>query len=304
MIESPPALRTRRGILDMLARLAGRWRRRILPVAVATICSLVLWAPAGTPAGAQPASTSGMVQGNPWVGSRGITESVGQIMARANASRSAPEQREAPPVRRVPRPQSGPTGNPAAASGPGQRAAGEVRAPQTVTTNFLGASLLDSGFFPPDAMGAVGPTQYLVGVNGRVRTFNKSTGAADGRLDATANTFFNSVRNASTSTDPRVRYDRLSGRWILDMITESVPNRIMVAVSSGGTITSSSSFTFFFFQQDRVTPTGDTGCLFDYDSLGVDVSALYIGGNVFCPSSGTLLFSESSAFVVRKSSII
>src|SRR5829696_6926584 len=40
-------------------------------------------------------------------------------------------------------------------------------------TNFLGAQASDSGFIPPDSMGAVGPSQVLVAVNGRVRVFDK-----------------------------------------------------------------------------------------------------------------------------------
>jgi hypothetical protein len=286
--------------LDTIARLAGRWRNHVLVFVVAAVSSLVMFTPGTKSVSAQPAPTAALVQGRPWVGSRGVSETVGQIMARAKASPLTPERREAPPVRPVPRPKSGPSGPAASSSGTQRRGAAAVRAPQTVTTNFLGTSLSESGFVPPDAMGAVGPTQYFVGVNGRMRTFNKSTGAADGLLDVTADAFFNSVRNGSISSDPRVRYDRLSGRWIVDMITESTPNRVLLAVSSGGNITSGSSFTFFFFQQDQVTPAGDTGCFFDYDTLGVDANALYIGGNVFCSN----MFAESSAFVVRKSSIM
>src|SRR5208337_4758611 len=39
----------------------------------------------------------------------------------------------------------------------------------------------------------------------------------------------------------------------------------------------------------------------DYPSLGIDVNALYIGVNVFSPSG---IFQGTSAFVVRKSSLI
>ena len=40
-------------------------------------------------------------------------------------------------------------------------------------TSFLGADSNDSGFIPPDSMGAVGPTQVLVFVNGHFRLFDK-----------------------------------------------------------------------------------------------------------------------------------
>ena len=99
-------------------------------------------------------------------------------------------------------------------------------------------------------MGAVGPTQYVVFVNGRLVTFNKTTGVADGVLNADPDVFFASVtqRLASTS-DPRIRYDRLTGRWFLVIINVSTPNRILFAVSdaaSDGTITGGTVWTFFF----------------------------------------------------------
>src|SRR5262249_37504438 len=143
--------------------------------------------------------------------------------------------------------------------------------PQQLGTDVLGAQSSDSGFIPPDTMAAVGPTQFIVHVNGRIRSFNKTTGLADGVLNTTTDNFWNSVRNGSTTSDPQTRFDRIPNRWFADMINPSTPNRIMIAVSSGPTITSQSSFTFFQFQQDLVgpTPNSDTGALADYPSLGV-----------------------------------
>src|SRR4029077_8779721 len=104
-------------------------------------------------------------------------------------------------------------------------------AAQTVGTSFTGPTLADTSAFPPDSMGAVGPTQFLVMVNGRIRTYSKATGTADGVLHATPNAFFNSHRNGANPSDPRVRYDRLSQRWFLTMVNVSTPNRILIAVS-------------------------------------------------------------------------
>ena len=115
---------------------------------------------------------------------------------------------------------------------------------QTLGISFTGATLADASGFPPDSMGAAGPTQFLVVINGRVRTFNKNTGAADGVLDTTTDAFFNSVMKPPVSnnftSDPRVRYDRLSGRWFIIMIdvpgmSGTSPNRVMIAVSGSGT---------------------------------------------------------------------
>ena len=98
------------------------------------------------------------------------------------------------------------------------------------------ARLNDTSSLPPDTQGDVGPTQYLVGVNGRIRTINKVTGQPDGALNADFDTFFSSVRNGDRTTDPRVRYDRRTGRWFVTMITIAIPNRYLVAVSNGATI--------------------------------------------------------------------
>ena len=95
-------------------------------------------------------------------------------------------------------------------------------------------------------MGSVGPGQVLVAVNGRIKVFNKA--GTLGALNVSDLTFWSSVRNGQDVTDPQVEYDRLSGRWIVSAVNLARKNnRIMIAVSSGPTITGSSSFTFFFF---------------------------------------------------------
>jgi hypothetical protein len=158
-------------------------------------------------------------------------------------------------------------------------------------------------------MGAVGPTQYIISVNGRLVSYNKTTGVADGALNTTQDIFFASVMSSNAGTftsDPRIRYDRKSQRWIFLIIdvpggSGAIPNRILIAVSNTPTITPASSFTFFFFQQQTVTPAGNTNDLADYPTLGVDDNALYIGCNMF---TNGLTFNGTSAWVVRKSSIM
>ncbi|MDT7605210.1 MAG: hypothetical protein QOF61_3207 [Acidobacteriota bacterium] len=207
----------------------------------------------------------------------------------------------------------------AKSAGGATRSPNTINAPQTLGTSFTGATLADTGSFPPDSMGAVGPTQFVVFVNGRVRTFNKATGAADGEINADPNVFFASVMtpvsggslNINFTSDPQVRYDRLSGRWILTIIdvpsqsaVGDLPNRVLIAVSdaaSAGVISGSTVWTFYFVQQNTVGG-GDSGEFLDYPSLGVDANALYIGGNMFGAVSGS--FIGCSAFVIRKSSVL
>jgi len=248
--------------------------------------------------------------GIPWQGDSGITETVEQIMAREAAHPFLFDPKSVQPTMNEvdeehrhkkrnkisPRVSQWPAVDPAAA----MRLIAPAVTTLTVSTGFDGMPLSTSGFVPPDSNGAAGPTQILVVANGRIRVYSK-TGVL-GPLDVSTNTFFSSVRNNSTTSDPHVRYDRLSGRWIVTMINVSTPNRVMIAVSSGSTITSQSSFTFFQFQQDQVgaIPNSDTGALADYDTFGVDANALYIGFNMFLNNS----YNGTTAFVVRKSALL
>jgi hypothetical protein len=172
--------------------------------------------------------------------------------------------------------------------------------------NFTGATLSgtnSTGSFPPDNMGSVGPTQYIVGVNGRIVSFNKTTGTADGALNTDMDTFFGSVMSTTSGTftsDPHIRYDRLSKRWIFIIIdvpggSGSLANRILIGVSADSIITTSTVMKFFYYQY--------TGSNFvDYPTLGIDQNALYIGGNLFGLSSGS--YVGGFAMVVQKSSIL
>lgn len=161
-------------------------------------------------------------------------------------------------------------------------------------------------------MGAAGPSQFIVTVNGRFRTYNKATGAADGALNVDPDVFFASVLttgvHANGTTDPRVRFDRLTNRWFIVMVdiptdtsNVSINNRFLIAVSSGPTISSQTSFSFFFFQQNAVSPVGDTGYFADYPTLGLDANALYVGANMY---TGAGAFRSTTGWVVRKSSIL
>ena len=308
-------------------------RRSVSRKSVGLALCLVLALPASLPAAAQqtsarrsPASRSsnkpatsprrepirtlqvtpqGDTIGSPWTGQQGVRETTDEIMRRQRAVGSQkPEPEETEAEKDLPRRDLLPLNplSPQESQWPPRKTSEPpspvLASPQTLGLNFTGATLGETGAFPPDTMGAVGPTQFVVAVNNRIKVFDKTTGVA-GALNATTNTFFNSVRNGISTSDPRVRYDRLSGRWFIIIINVSTPNRVLLAVSDNATITAGTVWTFFFFQQDQVSPIGESGCLSDYPTLGIDANALYIGVNQFCPS-----FGGTTAFVVRKSSVL
>ena len=202
-----------------------------------------------------------------------------------------------------PEPATPKTGN---TDGPQLRSTGPLT-PQTIGTGFTGATLADTAAYPPDTMGAVGPTQFIVAVNGRIRTFNKTTGVADGVINADTDVFYGQPGYPSTFTsDPHIRYDRLSGRWFIVIINVPEPaeanNSILIAVSdaaSSTTVTAGTVWSTFAIPISSTSPAISTACLADYPTPGIDANAMYIGTNNFCPS-----YSGSDGYVVRKSSIM
>jgi hypothetical protein len=154
---------------------------RILPAAA--LCLLALFGGSDAARAASPFSESGAE-----IAAR-------QKIADAIQGPRAPSPRFATPRRRM----SAAASKPAApAAAPRSRTRPASPAAQTLGVNFLGANLADSNAFPPDTSGAVGPTQFLVGVNGRLRTFDKTTGTSDGGLNADTDVFFASVANGAS----------------------------------------------------------------------------------------------------------
>ena len=153
----------------------------------------------------------------------------------------------------------------------------------TVGTTIEGPDLTSTMSFPPDTMGDVSASQYFVALNGRMRVYNKSTRALE--FDFDPDTFFDAtIRNNDLTTDPRVRYDRFSGRWFIAYVTIGIPNRVVLAMSSGATISSGTTWSYWFIANTVTNGLGQP-CLGDYETLGIDAHALYIGVNQFCGTS-------------------
>ena len=149
--------------------------------------------PAGTRLAQGAAPIDGQVAGAQWFGAPGIQITTGELMAleamaagRLRAPATAAQPERVPSRRSLPQDPNAPLVAqwpwPPSSEDLSRLRAAPSRLPQTLATSFTGATFSDSGAFPPDSMGAVGPSQFLVGINGRVRTFSKA-GTADGVLE-------------------------------------------------------------------------------------------------------------------------
>jgi hypothetical protein len=175
----------------------------------------------------------------------------------------------------------------------------------TPSLNFLGSSLgeLASPVFPPDAAGAVGPSQFVAAVNGRLVVRSKAN-PSQVDYDVTLDDFF-SITLCDQSPcwhvkGPHVRYDRLTGQWFIEAwIYDDLPNTSVVIaysdVPSGGIISGSTSWTFVSFgffpgpaQPAPVFPP----------TFSVDSTSLVIGLDFIDPVTGYI--EDSDAYVMPK----
>lgn len=264
------------------------------------------------------------IKGKPVTASKSVTRSVAWIESHRNLEPAASPEPEADAEGEVEaegvaakgrpgdenvreKPEPGEEGGPPKSAGqsvPLQRTGQSAIGPRSNLeegTTFLGADSSDSGFIPPDSMGAVGPTQIVVFVNGLIRVYDK-----DGNVVALDNVsdsdFWASELSSGTQpTDPGVEYDRLEQRWIISAIdTKSTNNRVMLAVSDGPEITDETDFTFYSFPESM--PLGGPPRFADYPQMAVDANAVYIGVNLFTNSSGS--FAGTAAYVIKKSTVL
>lgn len=150
-----------------------------------------------------------------------------------------------------------------------------------VGLNFLGSTLLDSGFIPPDTMGGVGINHIVEMLNGVFAIYDKGTGAQISQVSL--NQFFDSISGITrggTVFDPRIIYDPTANRWIATAIDGGGGNTIYIGVSE--TADPTGPWRGVQFVGDSVD-----GVRFnDYDTLGVDADGVYITTNNFGGPSG------------------
>ncbi|MGI8633938.1 MAG: T9SS type A sorting domain-containing protein, partial [Segetibacter sp.] len=163
------------------------------------------------------------------------------------------------------------------------------------------------------------PDQVIVCSNLGIKVYDKpavtdlpvvtSTGysreQAPSTLFITLDKFFSPVLpDSSVTSDPHIRYDRLSKRWFavaIEINRKVENNLILLAVSDGERITDSSSFTYYSFNSSLFLYNHNApyAPFLDYPTLGIDKNSILIGGNQFGYDSLT-----NVGYVVDKKKLI
>lgn len=167
--------------------------------------------------------------------------------------------------------------------------------PAKLFPNFTAANFADSGVVPPDAMGVVGPSQFILAANGIIRSFDKATGDPDHVLNISTSNFFRDITKGVFTSDSRIRYDRFSDRWVILILAAGLkPISVMLAVSDSGKITNQTKWSIF-----NLASRSDANA--DYPTIGIDKHALYIGVNIMQEPKG---YVTSDAFVIPKTPLL
>ena len=150
---------------------------------------------------------------------------------------------------------------------------------QTIIKSFTGLNLTDviglgNGATPPDTMGASGTNQFVEFINGGFAVYSKA-GVRQSMISDSQfwlNAGLSAATIAAGLSDTRISYDAGSGRWFASEDTaENTGNKVLLARSDS----SNPSGTW-----KAVTIAVASGG-FDFDTLGVDSTGVYIGANIF-----------------------
>lgn len=162
-------------------------------------------------------------------------------------------------------------------------------ADSAVLENFTASSMSESGFYPPDTMGAVGPGNVVLLINGRYEAYSKGANGAplSGHAMSLTN-FFSNQAGLSVSSyafDPRITYDRWAQRWYAVAVdgSRSASSGYLVAVSRTANPADG-------WNGARLTADPSGVLWADFPQLGFDADAVYISANMFPISSGSFQY--------------
>jgi len=155
--------------------------------------------------------------------------------------------------------------------------------------SFAGIKMQENQGSIPDTMGTVGPSHFMVVLNDGVAAYNKYTGvrrsptppttSADFfRVTVSSGPYAGTYPTASSASDPRILYDHdpVSQRWVASALDVG-SRHVLLAVSNGPDPVGNGGSTWVANNWTKyLVPLGGS-CGTDYDTLGVDSNAIYIG---------------------------
>jgi hypothetical protein len=158
----------------------------------------------------------------------------------------------------------------------------------SIGTNFTGSSFGQSGFIPPDTMGAVGPNHVVELINGRYAAYDRTGNLQDSSsLDAFW-TDAGVTPAGSFSFDPRIVYDAHTSRWFATAVDNAGgANNFLVGVSNSSDPTAG-------WNAFSVDSDADDSNWADFPMLGLNQDNVVISANMFPLSGGSL----TTGFVV------
>ncbi len=164
-----------------------------------------------------------------------------------------------------------------------QKTMGQKSSGKGLNLNFAGQN---SGSYPPDCNGTVGPNHYFQVVNVTYQIYNKSDGTTAAG-PSNLNTIFNSSLPGASrnSGDPIVLYDEQADRWLYAEFSLSTSNDYMlIAVST----TNDPAGTWYSWSYD----VSDTP---DYMKFGIWQDGYYMATNT--PSGNDVYVFERNAML-------
>ena len=173
----------------------------------------------------------------------------------------------------------------------------------TIGNQFSGTTLAQSGFIPPDTMGSIGPNHYAEMINGRFARYSR---VGVSQESSSLDSFWNTALAAggggsviSSSFDPRVMYDRNSGRWFAAAVDSAANSSsgILVGVTTGNDPSSGNWRAF------RLDADANNFRWADYPVMGINGNWVTISNNMF-GISGAGASTSISVLSIPKSSLL
>lgn len=173
----------------------------------------------------------------------------------------------------------------------------------TVGRNFTSMAQAPGIVTPPDTNGAVGPNHYAHLINGYFAVFDKTGASSSPVFAQSINAFWIVAGDTGLNTtvfDPRLLYDKASGRWFATSLDNAFQaNHFLLAVSNDSDPTHGFKM---------VSINSDTSGQYwaDFDRLGVNADGVYLSGNMFLinGNQNDPNFVKTTSLVIPKADLL